>query len=164
MVVPKPFSIRVADDVLADLRERLARARWPDAVPGGGWSYGTDLAYMRELVAYWRDRYDWRAHERVLNGFRQFTLPIAGIDVHFLHWPYYAFHHTPWRPSAAERVTVPTGHADFPREILRPPLAWAERAYNITRWTTMPAGGHFAALEEPDLLADDVRAFLRPLR
>jgi pimeloyl-ACP methyl ester carboxylesterase len=403
VIAPKPFSIHVADAVLDDLRARLARVRWPDAAPGGGWSYGTDLAYMRELVAYWRDGYDWRAHERTLNGFRQFTLPVAGIDVHFIHepgvgpnpmplllvhgwpgsvwefhkliprltdparfggdaadaftviapslpgyafsfrpgqprfgiaeiadvfaelmtalgcprfaaqggdwgalvasrlghahagrvigvhlnamfvgpdrgtreamtgraaassgppeasrprgdrdaadaehaylaearrwmseeagyqriqgtrpqtlaygltdspvglaawivekfrawsdcggdverrftkdelltnvmlywatgaigssfWPYYAFHHAPWRPSPTARVTVPTGHADFPREILRPPRAWAERAYNITRWTTMPAGGHFAALEEPDLLADDVRAFLRPLR
>ncbi len=380
MTAPTPFTIHVGDEVLADLRERLARVRWPDEAPGSGWSYGTDLAYMRDLVAHWCDRYDWRAQERVLNGFRQFTLPVAGIDLHFIHepgvgpnpmplllahgwpgsvwefwkiiprltdparfggdpadaftviapslpgygfsfrpgqkrfgiveiadafaelmtalgyrrfaaqggdwgalivsrlgrahadrmigvhvnamfvgpdrgqgrftetelrylpeakrwmseeagyqriqgtrpqtlaygltdsptglaawivekfrawsdcdgdverrftrdelltnvmlywitgaigssfWPYYAFHHAPWRPSAAERVTVPTGHADFPREILRPPRAWAERAYTITRWTSMPSGGHFAALEEPDLLADDVRAFLRPLR
>jgi microsomal epoxide hydrolase len=379
-MTPKPFEIHVPDDVLADLRERLTRVRWPDEPPDAGWSYGTSLAYMQGLCAYWRDGYDWRRHERALNGFRQFTAPIAGVDVHLIHepgvgphpmplllahgwpgsvwefhkliprltdparfgadprdafsvvapslpgyafsfrpgqsrfgiveiadvfsalmtalgyprfgaqggdwgalivsrlghahaarmigvhvnamfvgpepgergvsederaylvqarrwmreeagyqriqgtrpqtlayaltdspaglaawivekfrawsdchgdvecrftkdelltnvmlywatgaigssfWPYYAFQHTPWRPSATERVDVPTGHADFPREILRPPRAWAERAYNITRWTTMPRGGHFAALEEPELLADDIRAFFRPLR
>jgi microsomal epoxide hydrolase len=402
MVVPKPFTVHVPDDVLADLHERLARVRWPDEAPGSGWSYGTELAYVRELVEYWRERYDWRAHERVLNGFGQFTLPVAGIEMHFIHepgvgphpmplllahgwpgsvwefykliprltdparfgadpadaftvvapslpgygfsfrpgqprfgiveiadafaelmtllgfprfaalggdwgaaiasrlgcahadrlvgihitlmivrpergqrdavasraagagggpdvtctaeadaadaervylaeaerwmreeagyqhiqgtrpqtlaygltdspvglaawivekfrawsdcggdverrftkdelltnvmlywvtgaigssfWPYYASRHAPWRPSAAERVSAPTAYAEFPHEILRPPRAWAERAYNVTRWTTMPAGGHFAALEEPDLLADDVREFFRPLR
>jgi microsomal epoxide hydrolase len=79
-------------------------------------------------------------------------------------WPYWAFHHAPWVPSAAERVEVPTGVADFPCEILRPPRAWAERAYDLQRWTTMPAGGHFAALEEPDALAEEIRAFFRPLR
>ena len=79
-------------------------------------------------------------------------------------WPYYAFHHTPWRPSATERVSVPTGHADFPREILRPPRAWAERAYDLRRFTTMKAGGHFAAHEEPEALATEIREFFRSLR
>ena len=52
----------------------------------------------------------------------------------------------------------------FPREISRPPREWAERSYNVRRWTEMPRGGHFAALEEPQLLAEDIRAFFRPLR
>ena len=54
--------------------------------------------------------------------------------------------------------------AAFPGEISRPPREWAERSYNVLRWTEMPRGGHFAALEEPQLLAEDVRAFFRPLR
>ncbi len=62
------------------------------------------------------------------------------------------------------KVPVPTGAAVFPAEIYRPPRAWAERTYNITRWTAMPAGGHFAAMEEPAALVEDVRAFFRPLR
>jgi pimeloyl-ACP methyl ester carboxylesterase len=62
-----------------------------------------------------------------------------------------------------ERVKVPTAHADFPREILRPPRHWAERTYDIRRWTQMEAGGHFAALEEPAALAEDVRTFFRDL-
>ena len=59
---------------------------------------------------------------------------------------------------------MPTAYASFPAEILHPPRAWAERASNITRWTAMPAGGHFAALEEPEALAADIRAFFRALR
>jgi microsomal epoxide hydrolase len=381
VIEPKPFTIHVADDVLTDLGERLARTRWPDEVPDGGWRYGTDLTYLRSLVEHWRTRYDWRAAERALNGFRHFTASVRDVDVHFIHepgigprplplllshgwpgsvwefheliprltdpasfggepgdaftvvapslpgygfsfrpnqprfgiveiadvlatlmtatlgyqrfgvqggdwgaavsarvgfayparvtgvhlnmvfvrpdraqhawteeeqrylagakrwmseeagyqriqgtkpqtlayaltdspvglaawivekfrgwsdcggdverrfskdvlltnvmlywvtgaigssfWPYWAFHHAPWVPSAAERVEVPTGVADFPCEILRPPRAWAERAYDLRRWTTMPAGGHFAALEEPDALADEIRRFFRPLR
>jgi microsomal epoxide hydrolase len=382
-VTPGPFTIHVPDDVLSDLRARLGRVRWPDAVPGGGWSYGTDLTYLKDLVAYWRDTYDWRRHEGALNRLRQFTVPLAGIDLHFVHepgvgpaplplllshgwpgsivefqrlipmltdpgrfgadpadaftvvapslpgyafsfrpdqprfgvveiaealatlmtetlgygrfaaqggdwgafvtsylgaahadrlvgihvnllsvrrdtsptanatpeektyyaelehwlreesgylwiqgtkpqtlaygltdspvglaawivekfrtwsdcggdverrfprdvlltnimlywvtgaigssfWPYYARHHSALPISERRPVTAPTAYAAFPREILHPPRSLAERVYtNIRRWTVMPAGGHFAALEEPELLAADIRAFFRPLR
>jgi microsomal epoxide hydrolase len=78
-------------------------------------------------------------------------------------WPYYARYHRPW-PFGDQRITVPTAYADFPREILHPPRAWAERVFNIRRWTRMAAGGHFAALEEPEALAADIRAFFRDLR
>ena len=378
----KPFNVTVPDGVLADLRDRLARVRWPDEIPGAGWRHGTDLAYMKELVAYWRERYDWRRHEAELNGFRQFTAPVAGIDLHFIHepgmgprplplllshgwpgsvwefhkiiplltdpgrfggdpadaftvvapslpgygfsfrpgqprfgvaeiadafatlmtdvlgyerfgaqggdwgafvtarlghaypehlagihlnlltlrrdikpperptpeeqqylkdlghwlreeagyqwiqgtkpqtlaygltdspvglaawivekfktwsdcggdverrftkdelltnvmlywvtgaigssfWPYYARYHSDWPIPDGVRVEVPMGHAAFPREIVRPPRAWAERVFDVRRWTAMPAGGHFAALEEPQALAEEVRAFFRDLR
>jgi pimeloyl-ACP methyl ester carboxylesterase len=379
---PRPFTIRVGDDVLADLRARLERVRWPDEIPVSDWRYGTDLAYMRSLVAYWREGYDWRAHEARLNRLRQFTVPINGIDLHFIHepgvgtkplplllshgwpgsivefealiprltdperfggdpadaftvvapslpgyafsfrpdqprfgvteiadvfttlmtdalgyrrfaaqggdwgafiasrlgaaypdrlagihvnllavrrdlaspteptaeekayaqqlqhwlreetgyqwiqgtkpqtlaygltdspvglaawivekfrtwsdcggeverrfskdtlltnimlywitgainssfWPYYARTHQAWPIPDGQRITVPTAYAAFPREILHPPRAWAERVYNIRRWTEMAAGGHFAALEEPDALAADIRAFFHDLR
>jgi pimeloyl-ACP methyl ester carboxylesterase len=380
MTTPAPFTIEISDDVLADLRDRLHRVRWPDQVPGAGWAYGTDLAYMKELVAYWRDRYDWRAHEARLNRLRQFTVPVHGIDLHFVHepgvgprplplllshgwpgsfvefeqliprltdparfggdpadaftvvapslpgytfsfrpdqprfgivaiadvfaelmtvlgyarfaaqggdwgafvtsrlgaahpdrlvgihvnllavrreapaaapvegmaefldelrhwqreetgyqwiqgtrpqtlayglsdspvglaawivekfrswsdcggdverrfskdvlltnamlywvtgainssfWPYYDRFHSPWPIGEDQRIAVPTAYASFPREILHPPRALAERYYDIRRWTAMPAGGHFAALEEPDALAGDIRAFFRDLR
>jgi epoxide hydrolase len=62
------------------------------------------------------------------------------------------------------RVELPTGVAAFPKEILRTPRRWCEAAYNITHWTTMPRGGHFAALEQPDLFVDDVRAFFATVR
>ncbi len=380
--MPRPFTIRIGEDVLADLRERLARVQWPDEIPGAGWRYGTDLGYMKELVAYWRNVYDWRAHEARLNQFRQFTVPVGGIELHFIHgegvgpnplplllchgwpgsvwefhkliplltdpalfggdpgdaftvvapslpgygfsfrpnqprfgvveiadlfavlmaevlgyarfgaqggdwggfivsrlgavhaerligihlnllalrrevsrpaetteeerryldelrhwldeetgyqwiqgtkpqtlaygltdspvglaawivekfrswsdcggdverrftkdvlltnvmlywvtgainssfWPYYARRHEPWPIPDGQRIMVPTAYAAFPHEIIRPPRAWAERIYNIRRWTSMPAGGHFAALEEPEALAADIRAFFREFR
>ena len=59
---PRPFTIHVPEDILQDLRERLAWTRWPDEAPGSGWRYGTNLAYLRGLCQYWRERYDWRAH------------------------------------------------------------------------------------------------------
>jgi microsomal epoxide hydrolase len=378
----RPFRLHVGDDVLRDLRARLERVRWPDEAPGSGWQHGSSLAYMKELVAYWRERYDWRAQESTLNRWRQFSVPLGGIDLHFIHepgvgpaplplllshgwpgsvveferiiplltdparfggdpvdaftvvapslpgytlsfrpgqprlgiveiaelfatlmtdvlgyrrfaaqggdwgafitsvlgashadklagihvnllavrrdhamppdpseeekryleelsywmreetgymqiqgtkpqtlayglsdspaglaawivekfrtwsdcggdverrfskdtlltnvmlywvtgaigssfWPYYARAHSAWPISEKRPVKAPTAYASFPREILHPPRAWAERVYNIQRWTEMPAGGHFAALEEPEALAADIRAFFRGLR
>ena len=61
-------------------------------------------------------------------------------------------------------IKVPTGYAAFPREIVRPPRSMAEQVLNIQRWTTMASGGHFAALEQPEALAVDMRAFFRPFR
>jgi pimeloyl-ACP methyl ester carboxylesterase len=372
----RPFAVHVADEVLQDLRERLARTRWPDEAPGAGWRHGTDLAYLRDLCEHWRTRYDWRTQEKRLNAFRQFTVPLSGIDLHFIHepgagsdpmplllshgwpgsvwefhqliprltqparfgadpgdaftvvapslpgygfsfragqprfgvpeiaaafaalmtdvlgyarfgaqggdwgsfvssrlaadhpdrlvgihlnmmplrrdvprdraaaspeeaaylaeleeflreetgyqwiqgtrpqtdspaglagwiveklrrwtdcggdvekslgrddiltnitiywvtgsinasfWPYYDRMHRGW-PLPTTRIDVPTGYAEFPAEILHPPRAWGERAFDIRRWTRMPRGGHFAALEAPDLLAEEIRAFFRPLR
>lgn len=379
---PRPFRVEVPEATLADLRERLARVRWPDQAPGAEWAFGTSLAYMQELVAYWKDRFDWRAQEAQLNAFRQFTVPVAGIDLHFIHeegrgprplpllishgwpgsvwefhkiipmltdparfggdpadaftviapslpgygfsyapgqprfgivemadalaslmtdalgyrrwaaqggdwggfitsrlgaayperlvgihvnllslrrdikpppnpspeektylddlarfqreetgyqwiqgtrpqtlafglsdspaglaawivekfrrwsdcdgqverrftkdelltnvmiywvtgainasfWPYYARFHSPWPIADGQRIEVPCAYAAFPKEIVRPPRAWAERMYNIRRWTVMPAGGHFAAMEEPVALAEDLRAFFREYR
>ena len=381
-MTPKPFQLHVPDDVLTDLRARLERVRWPDEAPGSGWQHGSSLAYMKELVAYWRERYDWRAQEARLNRWKQFTVPIGGIDLHFIHepgvgpaplplllshgwpgsiveferiiplltdparfggdpadaftviapslpgytlsfkpgqprlgipeiaelfaalmsgvlgyrrfaaqggdwgafitavlgvthpdrlagihvnllfvrrdqalppnpteeekayfeelahwmreetgymqiqgtrpqtlayglsdspaglaawivekfrtwsdcggeierrfskdtlltnvmlywvtgaigssfWPYYARAHSAWPISEKRPVKAPTAYASFPKEILHPPRAWAERVYNIQRWTEMRAGGHFAALEEPEALAADIRAFFRTLR
>jgi microsomal epoxide hydrolase len=66
--------------------------------------------------------------------------------------------------AGAGRVEVPTGAAIFPKELFTPPRVWADAAYNIVRWTPMPSGGHFAAMEEPELLVDDMRAFFRLVR
>jgi pimeloyl-ACP methyl ester carboxylesterase len=380
---PEPFALNVPDDAIADLRGRLARTRLPDRAPGAPWAYGTDVAYMEELVSYWRTEFDWRAQEARLNALPQYKAPLHGIDVHFLHvpgegpdpcplllahgwpgsvfefleliprladparfggdpadaftvvapslpgfglsfapgqprfgveaiadclaelmrdvlgyerfaaqggdwgafvasrlgyahpermigvhlnlmplrrdpkmvadpnpeerryldelaawlreetgyqwiqgtrpqtlafgltdspaglaawivekfrawsdcggdvesvftkdqllanislywftgaigssfWPYYARMHGPWPVPEGETVDVPTGYSEFPREILRPPRSLAERTYtDIRRWSVMPQGGHFAALEQPDALAREVRAFFRPLR
>jgi pimeloyl-ACP methyl ester carboxylesterase len=379
----EPFRIAVPEDVLADLRTRLARTRFPDEIPGSGWRYGTDLAYLRELVAYWRDGYDWRAEEARLNQLHHFRARVGGLVVHFVHergmgprplplvvthsWPgsvaeftkiiplltdpgrhggdpadafdvvapsmpgygfserpstpgmdperiaalwaelmaglgyarfgaqggdwgaivstylgarhagavvgvhlnmvvalppdpanpadgltqeeliplmqlqqfleeetgyqriqgtkpqtlgyalndspaglaawivekfrswsdcggdierrftkdelltnvmlywvtetatsscrlYFEAMHAGKFPPTGLRVEVPTGCAIFPGEIVKPPRRWAERVYDVRRWTVMPSGGHFAAMEEPEALAEDIRAFFRPLR
>ncbi|MFN8636512.1 MAG: alpha/beta fold hydrolase [Chloroflexota bacterium] len=378
----RPFTIQVSDDVLADLRERLSRVRWPDEAPGDGWAYGTDLAYLQQLVAYWRDTYDWRANEALLNAFHHYTVPLAGIDLHLIHepgvgpnplplllshgwpgsvwefhkliplltdparfggdpadaftvvapslpgygfsftpnqprfgvpqiaevfaelmtsvlgydrfaahggdwgsfitarlghafpqhlygihltmlpirrdlpkpdqpteederylaelgeflreeagyqwiqgtkpqtlaygltdspvglaawivekfrawsdcdgdpervftrdelltnvmlywvtgaigssfWPYYARLHEGWPLPDGAYVGVPTAYLAFPREIYRPPRSWAERTFNVQRWTPASRGGHFAALEQPETLACDLRDFFRPFR
>jgi len=64
------FSLHVSNDAIVDLRDRIARTRFPDQTPGTPWAYGTDVAWMRELIAYWHDRFDWRAQEARLNAFR----------------------------------------------------------------------------------------------
>src|SRR5688572_22594585 len=74
-----PFRIAVPVAPLADLRERLARPRFPDEIADSGWTYGSNLAYVKELVAYWRDRYDWRRHEAALNAFPQFRARVGDL-------------------------------------------------------------------------------------
>jgi pimeloyl-ACP methyl ester carboxylesterase len=282
-----PFRIDIPQAELDDLRDRLARTRWPDQLPGVGWDYGIPLEYVRELASYWRDEYDWRVHEARLNGFGQFTTAIDGARVHFLHvrsaspdalpliithgWPGSvvefwdiigpltdpaaygsspedAFHLVipsipgygfsgptrdrgwdarrvarawaelmsllgyqrygaqggDWgsiisrelgladpehvagvhlnmlitrppddpgelteeetRRLQAARSTVPTGVAVFPREIAPPIRRFAEQSDHIVHWTEFGRGGHFAAMEVPDLLTGDVREFFRALR
>ena len=86
--MPKqPFSVAIPDEVLADLRERLARVRWPDDFANSQWEYGTNLDYLKELVEYWRDEYDWRQHEDAINAFSQYRSTIEGIPIHFIHEP-----------------------------------------------------------------------------
>ena len=346
------------------MRERLARTRFPDEPPLAPWSTGTSLSYLKELVAYWKDGFDWRRAEAALNAFRQYTVSIGGIELHFIHepgkrpdavplllshgwpgsvfefgrliplltehftvvapslpgyalsfrpgqkrfaveemadlfaelmsllgyrrfaaqggdwgafvssvlgmnhperligihlnllavrrdpkvpasnpeeaaylpqlkhflkeetgyqwiqgtkpqtlayaltdspaglaawiaekfrswsdrepsrdqllanvslywftgavgssfWPYYARMHSSWPIPEGRTVDVPTGYAEFPKEILRPPRSLAARTYtDIRRWTRMPQGGHFAALEEPEALAGEILGFFSGL-
>jgi pimeloyl-ACP methyl ester carboxylesterase len=359
------FEIRVDDADLDDLRDRLARTRWTDQIDGTDWDYGIPVDYVRDLVSYWHDKYDWRLHEARLNDLDHFRTLIDGQSIHFIHvrssradalpllllhgWPgsvvefidviplltdsfhlvvpslpgygfseptrspgwdtrrsarafmelmarlgysRYGAQGGDWgaqiatrigaldpehcvaihlnlpiagRPadgapltdgekadlaalaffqreesgysleqgtkpqtlgialtdspagllawivekfrtwsdcdgnpenvftrdqlitnvmlywltgtatsslrlywehahddSTPERVIVPTGVARYPKEILRFPRSWIERKYNVTYWRDMPAGGHFAAMEQPALFAEDVRAFFAP--
>ena len=107
----REFRIDVPNAVLADLRERLTKTRWPEPLPGEPWAHGADGAYIRELCDYWANKYDWRKHEASLNGYPQFMTTIDGVDFHFWHvkgkgpnpmplclvhgWPgsIYEFHH-----------------------------------------------------------------------
>ncbi|WP_257456252.1 epoxide hydrolase family protein [Archangium lipolyticum] len=81
----RPFRIDIPQAELDELRERLGRTRWPDELPGAGWRHGASLGYLKELAAYWRTTYDWRAHEATLNSHPQFITRIEGQDIHFLH-------------------------------------------------------------------------------
>ena len=381
-----PFKVQVSDATLEDLRERLTRTRWPDEISGSEWGYGSDLAYVKELVDYWLTRFDWRAQEAFINSFAHFRTTVDGLGIHFIHergkgpdplplivthgWPstffemlkiiprltdpaayggdpadsfdvivpsmpgygfsdpsqepgmnisrisdlwaklmtenlgyqrfgaqggdwgasitarlgfaypeqvagihvtavssasispdlgagtrelsdpelalleereqwrlaeggyshiqgtkpqtlsyglndsptglaawivekfrtwsdcagdvesrftkeellsnitlywatqsigsstrlYYESQHNPWTFQPGESIRVPCAVALFPADLSHPPREWAERSYNVQRWTEMPRGGHFAALEEPDLLAQDMREFFRALR
>jgi len=381
--IPKLFELAVPQAALDDLRQRLARTRWPDEIAGEPWEYGTDLSYLKALCSYWQDGYDWRQHERALNQFKHYKVAVGGIELHYIHevgegtnprplllthgwpgsfyeyhkliprltrpsrfggrtddaftvvvpsmpghglsftpnqprfglseisdslkslmvdvlghsefaahghdwgafiatrlgyahpdqirgihitllaiprrrsatpprtpdeerfyhqldhwlkeetgysqimgtkpqtlayaltdspaglaawiiekfrawsdcsgdldkhfgrdvlltnimmywvtgaigstfWPYYARLHEPWFVPDGATVNVPTGYAEYPREILTPPRSMAEAFYsNIQRWTRMPRGGHFPALEAPDALAAEIRGFFASLR
>jgi pimeloyl-ACP methyl ester carboxylesterase len=81
----EPYVVDVAQAGLDDLRERLARTRWPDEVEGAGWDYGASLAYMRELVEYWRTGFDWRAAERAMNAVPHFRARVDGLGIHLIH-------------------------------------------------------------------------------
>src|SRR5262245_7911532 len=80
-----PFSIQIDAEVLSDLRERIRNTRWPDQAPGPAWEQGTDLEYLRRVLAYWADEFDWRARERELNAANQFRAGLDGVHIHFVH-------------------------------------------------------------------------------
>ncbi|TDE92849.1 epoxide hydrolase [Occultella glacieicola] len=81
----RPYTIDIPQAALDDLHERLARTRWPVALPGVGWERGTPVGYLRGLAEYWRTGFDWRAQEERLNAIPQYVTEIDGQDVHFLH-------------------------------------------------------------------------------
>src|SRR6266404_7169116 len=81
----EPFTIRIADETLSDLRERIRKTRWPPPAPGAPWEQGTDLQYLRNLLEHWAGGFDWRARERELNAFRQFRADVDGVAIHFVH-------------------------------------------------------------------------------
>lgn len=81
----RPFTINIPQAALDDLQERLARTRWPNELPGVGWSRGVPLDYLQDLAEYWRTTYDWRKHEARLNEYPQFITEIDGQNIHFLH-------------------------------------------------------------------------------
>jgi pimeloyl-ACP methyl ester carboxylesterase len=92
---PEPFILRTSPAALEDLRTRLRATRWPDTPEDAGWSLGTDLDYLRELVGYWTDGFDWPAQETALAKFPHFRVPLGGLGIHYVH----------------VRATAPTGPA-----------------------------------------------------
>lgn len=124
----RPYRIDVAQDDLDDLRDRLARTRWPDELPGAGWSRGVPLGYLKELAGYWATGYDWHRQQDRLNEFPQYTTVIDAQPVHLLHVPSAEPGAVPlllghgWPGSAVEFVDVigplvdPRGHGGDPAD------------------------------------------------
>jgi len=79
------FEIHISAEALTDLQRRLKNTRWPCSVEGAGWNVGTDPQYLRELVAYWENTYDWRKHEAALNEFAHYRAELDGSTIHFIH-------------------------------------------------------------------------------
>ena len=85
MATLRPFQIAVPDETLALIRAKVAAYAWHEMPADGGWAYGTNLDYMKELCAYWLEDFDWRAQEAELNRLPQCTAPVGGLDIHFLY-------------------------------------------------------------------------------
>ena len=81
----QPFTIAIPQATLDDLRERLARTRWPDVAEEASWSYGISMQYMQELMDYWQHTYNWREQEAALNAFANFKATVDGVGIHFIH-------------------------------------------------------------------------------
>jgi pimeloyl-ACP methyl ester carboxylesterase len=124
----QPFTIAVADEVLSDLDRRLAATRWPDDFANDDWSYGVNVAYLKDLVGYWRATYDWRARERLMNQLPQFVTDVDGLRIHFVHVrgkgpnpvPLILSHGWPWTFWDYRRVigplTDPAAHGGDPAD------------------------------------------------
>ena len=81
----QPFRIDIPDETLEQIRARVAAYPWHEMPDDGGWGYGANLDYMKELCAYWVDEFDWRRQEAAINRFSHFRAPVEGIDLHFIH-------------------------------------------------------------------------------
>jgi pimeloyl-ACP methyl ester carboxylesterase len=123
------------------------------------------IGQMAWIVEKFRSWMDCDGHpenvltkDELLDNVMLYWLTASGASSARLYWEGLAF------VQAIGRVELPTGVAQFPKEIMRTTREWCEPNYNVTRWTTMPRGGHFAALEQPGLLVDDLRAFFATMR
>jgi len=81
----RPFTVAIADSEIEDLKQRLARTRWPNPETVADWSQGVRLENAKSLIRYWEREYDWHRFESQLNGFPQFLTEIDGLDIHFIH-------------------------------------------------------------------------------
>jgi microsomal epoxide hydrolase len=123
-----PTPIHVPDDVLDDLRQRLALTRWPADAGNEDWSYGVDGRYLRELVEYWRDCYDWRKAEAAINAYEHYRVEVDGVPVHFMRkagvgpnpTPLILTHGWPWTfwhwSKVIDQLADPGAHGGDPAE------------------------------------------------
>ena len=85
MTNPQPFKVFVPNEALDKIRAKVAAYPWHEMPDDGGWNYGTNLDYMKEISAYWVNEFDWRKQETAINKFPQFVAQVDGINVHFIH-------------------------------------------------------------------------------
>ena len=81
----RPFRVDIPQEALEDLQQRLARTRFPTPAPDDSWDFGTPVKYLQEMVAHWRDDFDWRTQEARMNQFPHFLTEIDGQTIHFIH-------------------------------------------------------------------------------
>lgn len=122
------FVIAVPDSAIADLKQRLAATRWPRPWPEPAWAAGTDRETLVRLADYWRDGFDWRAHEKRLNDEPQFTAVVAGQRLHFVHVRAEAPTHLPllltngWPSTFAEMLPLAHRLAALGHDVVVPSL------------------------------------------
>lgn len=155
-------------------------AQWSHEETGYTWIQATrpqTLAYgltdsPAGLAAWIAEKfYVWSDHDGTVETAVNRDTMLANISLYWFtgaigssFWPYYERHHTQWTVPDEARISVPTGYAAFPAEIRRPPRSVAKKVYtNLQHWSIMSKGGHFAALEQPQALADDIRSFFNRL-
>ena len=119
---PSPFRIDVPQEDLDDLHRRLRSVRWADDFGNADWTYGVERGWLEDMIAYWRGRYDWRAHEAQMNRYAHYRVTIDGIPIHFLHVrgksaharPLILSHGWPWTfwdfQALIEPLTNPAAH------------------------------------------------------
>src|SRR5580658_9348090 len=81
----EPFSIPYSQAAVDDLRQRLARTRWPDEIPGSRWEYGFELGSLKQICKYWREDFDWNAQIARISEFEHFRYLAEGVGIHFIH-------------------------------------------------------------------------------
>lgn len=128
MVNIQPFKINVPNEVLKDIRQRLQKVRWPYKIANSGWKYGTNLDYMKEIVDYWLNNYDWRKEEKRLNQYPQFKADVNGVGIHFLKiegksknpTPLLMLHGYPWSVATLYKIipmlTNPVSYGGDPED------------------------------------------------
>jgi len=160
------FQVNVPQAILDDLQKRLARTRWPDEVDGVGWDYGTNLSYMKELAeCFFRGSTTIDLEERfskdeiLTNIMIYWVTETIGSSIRSC---YERAHAVP-APNRGQRSEVPAALAHIPLDAPLP-REWAKRNVNLKRFTDMPRGGHFAAMEVPELYAKDLQEFFCQFR
>ena len=81
----KPFKVNISDQIINDIYDKVKKYPWHEMPNDGGWEYGTNLDYMKEISKYWVSKFDWRKHEEKINKFPNFIAKVDDIDIHFIH-------------------------------------------------------------------------------